>query len=186
MSPAGRADYENAKALFPSCASVTSAEWLKFLESETGLTVIAKMLGDAYQVVRDDEERMLGTKKPGRRPPRHASLEQVINTVFPARASMEPFPEALAKLMRGRSRRGFLVASDVAEATLRHLLSGKRQLTMPILERLAEAARVSPGFFLEYRAMYVGELVTLLLLERPQMSQTVMRDLLKLRRTGTR
>lgn len=184
MSRVGKADYGHARTLFPRCAEITSEEWLRFLESEAGLTVIAKLLGDAFQVVRDDEERMTGTRKPGRRPPRYASLEEVISTVFPQRASMESFSVALEKLMRGRSLRGFLTGSDVSSSMLHYVLKGKRPLTMPIIERIAEQAKVSPGYFVEYRAMFLGELVTVLLSERPRESINYYENLMKLKRTA--
>lgn len=178
----GKADYENAKLYYPRCAEITSEEWLRFLESESGLAAIAKLLGDAFQVVRDDEERMTGTRRPGRRPPRYASLEEVISTVFPQQASMEPFAVALEKLMRGRSLRGFLQGSDISSSMLHYVLTGKRPLTMPIMERIAEQAKVSPGYFLEWRAMFLGELVTALLLERPRETINYYGDLMKLKR----
>jgi len=145
--------------------------------------VLGKLLGDAFNAIKDEEERRNGVKRAGRRPPRFASLEVVVATVFPERYSMDPFPEAMRKLLGERSQRAFAHTAGFHQTTISKLMKGDYKPDMAILERIADAAKVSPGFFREYRALYVAELVRLVLDERPHLSSAVLRDLMNLRNT---
>lgn len=145
--------------------------------------MLGKLLGDAFNAVKDEEDRRNGVRRSGRRPPRFASLDVVMATVFPERYSMDPFPEAMRKLLGNRSQRAFAHTAGFHQTTVSKLMKGDYKPDMPILERLADAAKVSPGYFREYRALYVAEIVRLLLDERPQLSSVVLRDLMNLRST---
>ena len=143
--------------------------------------MLGRLLGDVFSAVKDEEERRNGTRRAGRRPPRFASLDVVLATVFPEQYSMDPFPEAMRKLLGVRSQRAFAHTAGFHQATISKLMKADYKPDMPILERIAEAAKVSPGYFSEYRALYLGELVRLVLMERPQMSGAVLRDAMRLR-----
>jgi transcriptional regulator with XRE-family HTH domain len=157
------------------------------------MATLGKLLGDAFNAVKDDQDRNSGARKngTGRRPPRFASLDVVLETVFPTRFSMDPFPEAFRKLLGERSQRQFALKSGISQGTLSKLLAGEQikragevipyRPDMAIMERIAEHAKVSPGYFLEYRALFLAELVGHVLSENPQMSSIVLRDFMRLR-----
>lgn len=119
----------------------------------------------------------------GRRPARKAvSLQEVYDTIFPPQHSMEPFPAAFAKLLNGRSQRSFAAKIPINQSALSRFLSGERKPDLLMLERIAAAAKVSPGYFVEYRAAYVGKLVERVLLAHPNVSIGAHRNVAQFRK----
>lgn len=168
-----RADYENAKALYPS-VSMGEADWLQVFHRNTD--IMWAIIGDIYGAIKTEEEKAAGIHRMGRRPSRTAtSLDDVYATVFPAQFSMDPFPVALSKLLAGRSQQQFAMKIPCNQTTISRLLSGRRQPDLVMLGRIAAAAKVSPFFFLEFRALWVANLVAKQLLAAPNMSITAIK-----------
>lgn len=167
-----RADYVAAKQRFPNIDAATSEKWVEFFDSPHGFNVLGKLMGDAYGTVRDEEERQAGVRRTGigRRTPRRASLDEVLETIFPDRYSTEPFPMAMEKLLAGRSQRAFAKKAHVHQMTLSRLMRGQYEPDLDMLEKLAKAAKVSPAFFLEWRAQYIATVLANVFRKRPNLS----------------
>lgn len=170
-----KADLERAKSMYPSTYLMGEKEWLTFFDTPQGFAAMGAIIGDIFDEVKAEEEKEAGVKRMGRRPGRSASLSEVYATVFPAPYSMDPFPEALTKLLNGRSQRAFAAKVPCNQSTMSRLLSGEWKPDIPMMESIAVAAKVSPAFFLEWRAMYVGQLITSTLMARPHLSITHLR-----------
>lgn len=174
-----RADYPKAKAQFPSIFGTDDEGWLHFFQSPHGFQVLGKFLGDAYTTAKDEEDRQAGVRRAGsgRRAPRRASLDEVLQTVFPDRFSMDPFPVAMEKLLAGRSQRMFAMKAGVHQTTLSRLMRGQYSPEIDILESIAKAAKIHPSYFLEWRALYIGEVLTKVFVKNPNLSVAALREL---------
>lgn len=168
-----KANYERAKALYPS-VNMGEHEWLAAFDRNPD--IMWSIIGDVYDAVKTEEEKEAGIRRMGRRPARHpSSMADVYATVFPTVYSNDPFPEALHKLLNGRSQRAFAAKVPCNQGTVSRLLSGQIQPDIVMLERVAAAAKVAPYFFVEYRAQIIGRMVEKILLEQPNMSITAMK-----------
>lgn len=177
-----KADFEKAKAQFPS-TQLGEEAWLAFFTTPEGHHAFGRILGDIYDQVKTDEEKARGIRTMGRRPARKAtSLQDVYATIFPPVHSLEPFPDALRKLLNGRSQRQFAGKIPIDQATLSKFMSGDRKPSMQMLERIAAAAGVKPNYFVEYRALYVSALVEQVLTAHPNIGIGVHRDVTMARR----
>lgn len=177
-----RADLEGAKALYPSCAMGVE-EWITFFNSAGGLTAMGKILYDIYDEVRSEEERSAGVRRIGRRPGRASvPLDEVMQVVLPVEFTNDPLPKALAGLMKGKSQGQFAYRVPMSQAHLSRILNGKWDPPMSLIERIAEAAGVKPWYFAEWRAQYIGELITEVLTDSPHLGITALRGLRTSRR----
>lgn len=168
-----KADFQRAKDIYPS-TGMDEPQWVAVFDRNPD--IMWHMVGDLYSAVRDEEDHEAGIRRVGRRPARtSASLEDVWATVFPTQASMDPFVEALGKLIGTRSIRAFALKVPCHYSTLSRLRGGQLQPDMPMMESIAKAGKVPPSFFLEWRAMYVGALMTRVLTQRPNLSVTALR-----------
>lgn len=171
-----KADWDRAKGLYPS-AGYGVDEWVAFFDTPSGFAAMARLMGDIYNAVKDEEEREEGVRRQGRRPRRsEVPLAEVYATIFPYRYSMDPFPEAMRKLLGGRSLRAFAPRVPVAHTTLHRLLTAEMAPDLVMLERIARAAKVPAGYFVEWRAMYLGQLVQQVLTERPNLGVKALRE----------
>lgn len=170
-----KADFEKARRDFPS-TQMGEPEWLAFFDTPEGSHAAGRILGDIFDAVKAEEEKAAGTHRMGRRPARTASLQDVYDTVFPAPYSMDPFPEAMIKLLNGRSHRQFAPKVPVHQTTMSRLMAGSLTPDLRMLERIALAAKVHPSFFVEYRAMFVGQLLTRIFISRPNMGVAAYRE----------
>jgi hypothetical protein len=162
-----KADFAKAKQMYPS-TGMNDREWLTVFDANPD--IMWAIIGDIYDVVKAEQERDAGIRKLGRRPQRSsASLDEVYATVFPAQYTMDPFGEAMHKLLAGRSIRAFAVRVPIDQSHLNRLINGNRQPDLETLERIALAAKVPPSYFVEWRAMFVGQLITRVLSERPNL-----------------
>lgn len=179
-----KADLEKARALYPSCAMGLD-EWTAFFGSAAGLRAMGRIIYDIYDEVISREERENGKRRIGRRPARDAvSLAAVMAVVRPEEFTNDPLPIALQKLLRGRSQRQFARKVPISQPYLNRLLDGQHpKFDLDLLEALAEAAGVHPWHFVEWRALYVGELVTEIMRESPHVGITILRQLRTSRRT---
>jgi transcriptional regulator with XRE-family HTH domain len=167
-----KADFEKAKELYPSTTQMGEPEWLAFFDTPEGVRAMGRILGDIYREVRAQEDKVAGRTKMGRRPRTEGTLDEVMDVIFPAQYSMDPFPLALTKLMAGRSTRQFAPRIPCNQSTLVRLMNGKLLPDLAMLERIAAAAKVRPHYFVEYRAMAVSTLVEKALMEYPHQGIT--------------
>lgn len=162
-----KADFEGAKERFPS-HRMAEPEWVAFFNTPAGFYAMGRIIADIYDEVKAEEDRENGVRQMGRRPNRPAvPLSEVYATVFPRPYSMDPFSVSMAKLLEGRSQRAFCRRVPIHQTTLSRFLTGSRTPDLDMLERLAAAAKVKPSYFVEWRAMYVGQLITTVLLDHP-------------------
>jgi hypothetical protein len=167
------ADWEAGKARAGEKLHWGAEEIIAFLDRNP--TITYQLVEDIYDEVKTQQEKDQGKVHIGRRPRRTAaSMDEVWDTILPQQYSMDPFPEALAKLLNGQSQRAFSRKVPCHQTTLSRLMAGKLEPDLTMLENIARAARVTPAFFVEWRAMYVGGLVTRVLMERPNMSVTAL------------
>lgn len=168
-----KANFERAKAAYPSC-SMGEQEWIAVFDRNPD--IMWAIVGDIYDAVKTEQEKDAGIRRMGRRPARQAtSMEEVFATVFPNQYSMDPFPTAFEKLLNGRSQRQFALKIPCNQGTISRLLSGQVQPDLIMLERIAEVAKVPAHYFVEYRALLIGQMVTRVLLEQPNMGVTAMK-----------
>lgn len=162
-----KADYANARARYPS-VTMGEPEWVEVFNRNED--VMWAIIGDIYDAVKTEEEKDAGIRRMGRRPARHSnSMAEVYATVFPNHYSMDPFSVAFTKLLDGRSQRQFAAKIPCNQGTISRLLSGQIDPDLVMLERVAAAAKVSPFFFVEFRAKWVARLVEEQLLNAPNM-----------------
>lgn len=178
-----KADLERARELFPSCA-MGMEEWTSFFGTAAGLRAMGRIIYDVYDEVISREERENGKRRIGRRPARDATtLAAVMAVVRPEEFTNEPLPIALRRLLRGRSQRQFARKVPISQPYLNRLLSGQHpNYDLDLMENLAEAAGVPPWHFREWRARYIGGLITEILTDQPNMSITALRALRNTRR----
>lgn len=170
-----KADLERAKALYPSCA-MGMEEWTGFFGTGPGLRAMGRILYDVYDELMSKEEREKGVRRIGRRPARSAvSLSELMAVVKPEEFSNEPFPVALKRLLRGRSQRVFARKVPIDQSYLSRLIAGERPPDLELLENIATAASVPPWHFPEWRAMYLGQLITEVLVESPHLGITAIK-----------
>lgn len=168
-----KANYARAKELYPSCG-MGEAEWVAVFDAHPD--IMWAIVGDIYDAVKTEQEKDAGIRRMGRRPARQAdSMDEVYATVFPQQYNMDPFPMAFAQLLQGRSQRAVAQRIPCDQATISRLLSGKKIPDLAMLERIADACRVPPHYFVEYRALLIGGMVTRVLLDQPTMGVTAMK-----------
>jgi transcriptional regulator with XRE-family HTH domain len=170
-----KADLERAKELYPSC-HMGMEEWTNFFGTAAGLRAMGRILYDIYDELMSKEEREAGKRRIGRRPARSAVPLSVLMTVVrPEEFSNDPLPEALRKLLRGRSQRAFARKVPCSQPYLCRVLTGERPPDLEMIERLAQAAGVQPWHFPEWRAQYLGALITEVLQESPHLGITAIK-----------
>lgn len=176
-----KADLERAKELYPSC-NMALDEWMVFFGTSAGLRAMGRIVYDVYDEVISREEREAGKRRIGRRPAREAtSLAKVMAVVRPDEFSNEALPVALRALLRGRSERAFAQKVPMSRTHFNRLLRpdvyDPGAYPMELMEALATAASVGPWHFREWRAQYIGQLVTETLRTNPSMGITALRAL---------
>lgn len=162
-------------------------EWTQFFGTSAGLRAMGRIVYDVYDEVISREEREAGKRRIGRRPAREATtLAAVMAVVRPEEFSNEPLPLALKALMRGRSQRAFARKVPISQTHLNRLLLPERydpgSYPMELMEALAEASNVGPWHFPEWRAQFIGELITETLKTNPHLGITALRGLRNARR----
>lgn len=171
-----RANFERAKAMYPSIG-MDMDDWLKFFDTPAGVDAMGRLLYDIYDEVKAQEEREAGVHKMGRRPARRAvSIDELFSVVMPQQYSNDTFTVLLRRLIGERSQRAFASKIPCSQPYLARLLSGEYQPDLTMLERIAEAGKVKPWYFPEWRAMFMGQLITDVLLAKPNLSIDAVRN----------
>jgi len=138
-------------------------------------------LGDIYVVTKyDDRKRETGQRLDGRRTmPRNANLADLWKMITP-QFSVDPFPVAFKELQGDRSIRAMGIKTGISDRRLSELLRGDyshMQLDLYVLDKIAVGCRINPAFFLEWRVLYVQQVLGEIMTERPNLSIGVMKRL---------
>jgi hypothetical protein len=147
-----KADWDKVKEQFPS-TQWGENEWQAVLDGDPD--IMWRVVGDICKAVVATESEV---RRTGRRPSAHLSLADVERILSP-NYSEEAFPAALALLMVGRTQRAFATRVPVHHHTLRRLLNGEIQPSLPMMASLARAGRQQPHYFREYRIAAVAQAV---------------------------
>ena len=151
-----------------SCGRGTSdvtESWAKVLAAQPDM--MWGLIADVVKAAKASD----GQKRTGRRPAVSlSSLDELYDVLFPELMTTDPFPVAFARLLQGKSQRQFAMYVGFNQATVSRLLAGKTPPSCQMIERIAHQLKVKPCYFREYRALKLGQLVTDILLERPDLS----------------
>lgn len=153
-------------------AAESYAGWASFLREHP--KVLWGLIADVVKAVKAAE----GERKTGRRPAVSVgSLDELYAVLFPPTYSTLPFPQAFAQALGTRSQRAFAMQAGMNQGTVSRLISGHYEPTVQTIERIAKALKIRPTYFQEYRAMKIGQVVTEVLMEHPEMSTECIRRL---------
>lgn len=145
--------------------SAADHDWEHLLA--TNPKVLWGLVADVVKAVKASE----GERRTGRRPAADVgSLDELYALLFPKVYVVDPFAEAFAAALAGRSQREFAETCGLNQATISRLLTGKTPPSVEHMERIATTLQLPPTFFAEYRAMKLGQVVTAILLSNPEMS----------------
>lgn len=168
----GEANFDRAKSMF---AQPDDNQLVEFFDRRPD--VMHALLGDIYIVNHYDEKKQRGEGRDGRRTmPRDANLDELWEITTP-RYSMQPFGLAVKELIGERSLRQFASKVPMDHRELSRMMRGQSQVTVFYMERIAVTAKVSPAFFLEYRVMFVTEIMESVFRSKPNLSIGVYRKL---------
>jgi hypothetical protein len=157
-----------------SVAGVTDKEWESLLLNNP--KVLWGLVADVVKAVKAGE----GARRTGRRPAVSvSSMDELYDVLFPKVFVSDPFPQAFGVALGRRSQRDLAEAIGYNQATISRLLSGKTPPTCECMERIAGALKLPPTYFLEYRAMKLGQVVTNVLLDNPAVSIDAVRRMAK-------
>lgn len=171
-----RIDVERARALYPSCA-MGVPEWKAFFDTPAGTQAFGRIIYDILDELKSQEERNAGVRRIGRRPQRSAiPLDEVMATIFPPEFSNEPLREQIRPFVR--NQRAFARRANIGQATVSNILNGKYgDMSIEMMESIASACNLRPWSFPEWRAAYVGQLVSEVMLASPAMGIRVLKGL---------
>lgn len=177
---ASRADWERARQAVPWLeGGDVAAQLAARVTPET----IWRIVSDVYDIAKTDEERAKGQVRIGRRPAREeVPLDEVLATLLPEPYQDKPFREALRELMGSDSQWTFARKVPCDQATLSRLLNGKSEPDRHMLEALAAAGGKGPWWFVEWRAMFMADLVRAMFMRHPHKSAQAMRLIVQRRR----
>jgi transcriptional regulator with XRE-family HTH domain len=140
-------------------------QWHSAIEDNPDVTW--RILSDIVKIVQ--AEAVPG--RTGRRPaPDMMGFDQLLDTIYPERFSVEPFPTALGVLMGERTQMDFAPLMHVSQPQLSRLLTGKVKPDMRLMESAALASGVTAAYFVEWRAFKIAELISDVYLRKPQLS----------------
>lgn len=161
------AAFENARSQFQSVKH-GQEEWIAFFDRRP--EVMLQILGDIYRETKAEEARESGKAPTGRRPKSiNGNLDELYRMVTP-QYSVEPFDVAVKELIGTRSLRAFAAKVPMNHHTLTRMMRGDIRLEMWRLEQIADAGKVNPHFFREYREMQLLEVIGRYFQQRPNVS----------------
>lgn len=164
------ADFENARSQFPSVKHGVD-EWVRFFDDRP--EVMLQILGDIYRETKAEELRAEGRAPTGRRPKSiNGNLDDLHRMVTP-QYSVDSFDVAVRELIGTRSLRAFAAKVPMNHHTLTRMMRGEVKLEMWRLEQIADAGKVNPGYFREYREMQLLEVIGRYFALRPNVSITL-------------
>jgi DNA-binding phage protein len=143
-------------------------DWLGELQDDVNIT--GRIIGDILKLQRAEED----PHRRGRRAVPNVSREQLW-ALFEA-YSTEPFFPTLEKLSEGKTMGQVAIKVGLSKMTLYRYRRGEAGPGMEILEQVAKAYNKSPFYFLEYRAMFIGQLIEDALINNPQRSISLLKQ----------
>lgn len=147
-------------------------QWHQAIESNPDVTW--RILSDIVKIVQ--AEAVPG--RTGRRPaPDMMGFDQLLDTIYPERFSVDPFPQALATLMGQRKQIDFAPMMHVSQPQLSRLLTGKVKPDLRMMENAARASDVTAAYFVEWRALKIAEIIADVYLRKPQMSVAAVKQI---------
>lgn len=139
--------------------------------------VLWGLVADVVKAVKAGE----GERRTGRRPAVSVgSLDELYDVLFPVAFASKPFSEAFQAALdeRSMSHRAFAKETGWTQSTVSRLISGQLEPTVLTMELLADRLNVRPTYFVEYRALKIGQLVTDVFLADPLLSADAVRRLM--------
>lgn len=149
-------------------------DWGQFLTDNP--KVLWGLVADVVKAAKAAE----GERRTGRRPAVSVgSLDELYDVLFPTCYASEPFPQALSERIThaGHSQRTFAKVSGYSQPSINRMVSGRLAPTVELLEHLAGVLNIRPTYFVEYRALKIGQVVTSVLLADPMLSADAVRRL---------
>lgn len=171
-----RVNVEAARALYPSC-DMGVEQWTAFFDTPAGLQAFGKITYDIYDELKSQEEKNAGLRRIGRRPQRSAvPLDEIMGIIYPEEFSNEPLRERIRPYIK--NQRAFAKRANIHQSTLSRILTGDmNDLSIEMMESIARACNLRPWVFPEWRAVYVGQLITEVMLMAPHMGIRVVKGL---------
>jgi hypothetical protein len=164
---------------FPS-VDMDVDDWVDFFSTSAGFDAMGKITYDIYREVLSREERRAGIKRQGRRPRRPvAPLSEVLRRVYPEQWSMDPVTDSLPRLIDASDYtfNEFAEAAFISRPYLVNIIAGRRKVNLKILETFARLGKVQPWYFVEWRALFFGELIQDVLLAAPNLGVAVVKGM---------
>lgn len=116
----------------------------------------------------------------GRRPAAQAiGWDELWDTLFPTRFSVEPLPVALRQLVGDGGPTAFARKVPCDQSTITQLVKGSRTASPQMMESLARAGGVTPAYFREWRVWRVSGLVAEALAADPTASAAVIKGVVR-------
>lgn len=132
--------------------TVAEIDWHETLREVPG--ALGALLGEIFA---SEDMEQASRYRNARPKPQNRSVQDVHDALFPTFSS-EPFATAIEPLLKP-SLRAIADRAGMSHSQLSRFIDGERPLDRYKLELIAKAARVSPGYFLEYRQMVVTDAV---------------------------
>lgn len=139
--------------------SAAPIEWQDLMSVPGSLGAV---LQEVFSSV-DAEEQNRRRRIP--RPVERRTAQDVHTVAYPQYAVL-PFSEAIQPLLKP-SLRAVAERAGLDPTYLSRLIRGQRPLEKYLIEQIARATRVSPGYFLEYRQLVVSRAVLDAMIEDP-------------------
>lgn len=177
--PRGRrlaANFDTSRSLYPAIDDGPD-KWAEVLSARPD--VMWQMIADIVKVAKSSQS----TGRSGRRPAiAGMSIDELWNTLYPVRFSLDPYPEALAVLISSSSQREYAARVPCSQPTLSRLLTGRQTPDLAMLAALARAGGAPAAYFVEYRAGRLAEIVSEVLVANPQLSAQMFKQFAKAHR----
>lgn len=171
-------DWEQAKRQYPSTQELTERDWADFFTQRPD--VLHAVLGDIYVVTKADEAKQRGQGRDGRRPKHvNGSLTELYEMITP-RYHTGSFAEAICELKGAMSLRAFSAKVPIDHRELSRMMRGAARPSPYWMERIAEAYKVNPAYFADWRIEFVSTALATAFRRQPNLSIRAV----KLLRTG--
>lgn len=138
---------DNLRKVKETYPNIDSLDWARAMRADQD--VFTSVLGD---ILKAEGKR----SRPGKRPTLDrgtavAELEKLSGQSY----TELPFDAAFKALTYGRSIRSIANKTGIQKDHVHRLLQGKVQPTFEVMEKVAEAFRKDPSYFIEYRVAFV-------------------------------
>ncbi len=180
MSSVNQADWSRVADRIPARTG-SPQFWVEFFTDRP--SVLHQLLGDLYLITKAQRQ---ADRRGGRRSRNvNGNFEDLWGMLTP-RFAVVPFSEAVQELMGDMSLRQFAARIPMHHSTLVRLINGERPIVRPkdpqgsmqLLELIAKAGGVHPGYFVEWRELFVYNALHSVFQDKPNVSIGVMKALM--------